>query len=41
MLTDWGAPEAVAKIDEPGDCGGRGGGGGGGGGLLIYLFSYL
>lgn len=38
MLTDWGAPEAVAKIDESGDRGGRDGGGGG---LLIYLFSYL
>lgn len=38
MLTDWGALEAVAKIDEPGDHGGRGGGGGG---LLIYLFTYL
>lgn len=41
MLTDWGAPEAVAKIDEASICGGRGGGGRGGGGLLIYLFTYL
>lgn len=38
MLTDWGAPEAVAKIDEQRI---RGGKGGGGGGLLIYLFTYL
>lgn len=38
MLTDWGAPEAVAKIDELGVWGERGGGSGG---LLIYLFTYL
>lgn len=38
MLTDLAAPEAVAKIDEPGVCEGRGGGSGD---LLIYLFTYL
>lgn len=38
MLTDWGAPEAVAKIDELRVWGESGGGGGG---LLIYLFTYL
>lgn len=38
MLTDWGAPEAVAKIDELGVQGERGGGSAG---LLIYLFTYL
>lgn len=38
MLTDWGAPEAVAKIDEPRIRGERGGGGED---WLIYLFTYL
>ena len=32
MLTDWGAPEAVAKIDELRVWGEKGGGG------LSYLF---
>lgn len=50
MLTDWGAPEAVAKIDELGVWGGRRRGwrrggrwaeGGVGAGGLIYLFTYL
>lgn len=40
MLTDWGAPEAVAKIDELRVWGEKGGGGAEGG-LLIYLFTYL
>lgn len=38
MLTDWGAPEAVAKIDELGVWGESSGGSGS---LLIYLFTYL
>lgn len=37
MLTDWGAPEAVAKIDEPSVHGGSRRGVG----LLIYLSTYL
>lgn len=42
MLTDWGAPEAVAKIDELGVWGERWWGWREGvGGSLIYLFTYL
>lgn len=37
MLTDWGAAEAVAKIDELRVWGERGGGKGG----LAYLFIHL
>lgn len=36
MLTDWGAPEAVAKIDELRVWGEKGGGGVEGACLFIY-----
>lgn len=43
MLTDWGAPEAVAKIDEPLVWGEKEAGGGWGdvGNLSIHSFAYL